>query len=216
MKDVLRFTLAMVMALVGSVHAGTPTEPAVSVGPERPETAIFAGGCFWCMEPPFDALPGVHSTTSGYTGGTVPNPTYETVSEGKTGHVEAVQVVYDPTRVSYAQLLDVFWRNVDPLSADGQFCDRGPTYRSVIFYLNDEQRRGAEESKRALEASRRFPQPIVTQISAATAFYPAEAYHQDYARTHRFQYTFYRASCGRDARLRALWGDARDSVRSKP
>jgi len=211
MKFFLSVVLAVVVSGAGDFRWPEPTRAdALSNGtaPERLATATFAGGCFWCMEPPFDAVTGVRSTTSGYTGGHVSNPTYQQVSQGKTGHVEAVQVVYDPTRVSYAQLLEVFWRNVDPLSADGQFCDRGPMYQAVIFYHDDEQRRLADESKRALKASGRFTQPIVTQIVPASAFYPAEDYHQDYYRRHRFKYAFYRTSCGRDARLNELWGTA--------
>jgi peptide-methionine (S)-S-oxide reductase len=189
---------AMTLGLAGSMPATG------SAADERLATATFAGGCFWCMEPPFDKLPGVHSTTSGYTGGHVPNPSYEAVSEGNTGHVEAVQVVYDPKQVSYEKLLDVFWRNVDPLSGDGQFCDRGPTYVSAIFYHDDEQRRLAEESKQRLDG--RFAQPIVTSIRPAATFYPAEAYHQDYYQKNPIRYKFYRSRCGRDARLAALWG----------
>jgi peptide-methionine (S)-S-oxide reductase len=158
------------------------------------------------MEGPFDALPGVVSTTSGYTGGSVPNPSYEQVSAGGTGHVEAVKVVYQPDQVSYAELLDVFWHNVDPLDAEGQFCDRGPTYRSEIFVLDAEQRRLAEASKRALEESGRFDSPIVTQIRDAGPFYPAEEYHQDYYRKNPIRYRFYRGGCGRDRRLEELWG----------
>jgi peptide-methionine (S)-S-oxide reductase len=166
--------------------------------------ATFAGGCFWCMEPPFDKLPGVRSTTSGYTGGHVPNPSYEAVSAGSTGHIEAVQVVYDPAQISYAQLLDVFWHNVDPLSGDGQFCDRGPTYVSAIFYHDEEQQRLAQDSKGKLAG--RFPKPILTSIRPAVAFYPAEEYHQDYYRKNPIRYKFYRTTCGRDARLSAVWG----------
>jgi peptide-methionine (S)-S-oxide reductase len=169
--------------------------------------ATFAGGCFWCMEPPFDKLDGVVSTTSGYTGGHVKNPSYEQVSAGGTGHAEAVQVVYDPAKVSYQKLLDVFWHNVDPLDATGQFCDKGSQYRSIIFYHNDEQRRLAEASKAALEASGRFGQPVVTEIVPATAFYPAEDYHQDYYQKNPIRYRFYRYGCGRDKRLEALWGE---------
>jgi peptide-methionine (S)-S-oxide reductase len=183
--------------------AGT-TPIIISAADEHLAIATFAGGCFWCMEPPFDKLPGVRSTTSGYTGGHVPNPSYEAVSSGTTGHIEAVQVVYDPGQVSYAQLLDVFWRNVDPVSGDGQFCDRGPTYASAIFYHDEEQRRLAEDSKRQLTG--RFPQPIVTTIRPAVAFYPAEAYHQDYYKKNPIRYKFYRTTCGRDTRLTALWG----------
>jgi peptide-methionine (S)-S-oxide reductase len=170
--------------------------------------ATFAGGCFWCMEPPFDALDGVVSTTSGYTGGHKQNPTYEEVSSGATGHAEAVQVMYDPKRNTYERLLEVFWRNIDPITANAQFCDHGTQYRSVIFHHDAEQRRLAEESKRALEASGRFKASIVTEIVAAGAFYPAEEYHQDYYKKNPIRYKFYRAGCGRDRRLAELWGDA--------
>jgi len=179
---------------------------AVRSGAAEPDTATFAGGCFWCMEPPFDKLDGVLSTTSGYTGGQAPNPTYEQVSSGGTGHTEAVQVVYDPSKVSYARLLDVFWRNIDPLTPNAQFCDRGSQYRSAIFTHGETQRRLAEESKQKLEQSGRFDQPIVTQIAAATTFYPAEEYHQDYYEKNPIRYKFYRYNCGRDRRLEELWG----------
>jgi len=169
--------------------------------------ATFAGGCFWCMEPPFDKLAGVVSTTSGYTGGQVKNPSYEQVSAGGTGHAESVRVVYDPAKVSYQKLLDVFWHNVDPLDAAGQFCDKGHQYRTAIFYHDDEQRRLAEASKAALEASGRLRQPIVTEIVPAATFYPAEDYHQDYYQKNPIRYRFYRYGCGRDKRLEQLWGE---------
>jgi len=169
--------------------------------------AIFAGGCFWCMEPPFDKLPGVIATISGYTGGTKKNPTYQQVSSGRTGHAESVKVVYDPTVISYQQLLDVYWVNVDPLAVDRQFCDHGDQYRTAIFYLNDEQKRLALASKKKLEESGRFDQPIATQIVPAGKFYPAEDYHQDYYKKNPIRYKFYRYNCGRDQRLEQLWGD---------
>jgi peptide-methionine (S)-S-oxide reductase len=169
--------------------------------------ATFAGGCFWCMEPPYDELEGVIATTSGYTGGSKADPTYQEVSAGGTGHAEAVQVTYDPAKVSYERLLEVFWRNVDPLDAGGQFCDRGDQYRTAIFVHDDEQRRLAEASKQALEGSGRLTQPIVTEIVAAAPFYPAEDYHQDYYEKNPIRYKFYRWNCGRDARLEQLWGD---------
>jgi peptide-methionine (S)-S-oxide reductase len=169
-------------------------------------TATFAGGCFWCMEPPFDKVEGVVSTTSGYTGGTKENPTYKEVSAGETGHYEALQVRYDPSKVTYAQLLEIFWHNVDPLTADGQFCDKGPQYRAAIFVHDAEQRRLAEESKRKLVESKRFEQPIVTEVLPAATFYPAEEYHQDYYQKNPVRYRYYRYSCGRDARLKAVWG----------
>jgi peptide-methionine (S)-S-oxide reductase len=173
---------------------------------EGTATAIFAGGCFWCMEHPFDELDGVISTTSGYTGGHVANPTYHQVSAGTTGHAEAVQVVYDPAKVGYDKLLEVFWHNVDPLDAGGQFCDRGSQYRTGIFYTTEEQRRLAEASKKALEDSGRLPAPIVTEIVEAGPFYPAEDYHQDYYKTNPVRYKFYRFTCGRDQRLEEVWG----------
>jgi peptide methionine sulfoxide reductase msrA/msrB len=176
--------------------------------PAETATATFAGGCFWCMQPPFENLSGVLSTTVGYTGGHTKNPTYEDVSAGGTGHAESVQVVYDPTKISYEQLLDVFWRNVDPLTADGQFCDHGPQYRSAIFVHDDVQRRLAEASKQRLAASGRFDDhPIVTEIVQASTFYPAEEYHQMYHEKNPVRYKYYRWNCGRDQRLKALWGD---------
>jgi peptide-methionine (S)-S-oxide reductase len=169
--------------------------------------ATFAGGCFWCMEPPYDKLDGVISTTSGYTGGSTENPTYREVTRGGTGHAEAVQIAYDPAKVSYEELLDVFWHNVDPLDGGGQFCDRGDSYRTAIFAENAEQRRLAEVSKDALAASGRFDQPIATEIVDASTFYPAEDYHQDYYEKNPVRYNFYRWNCGRDQRLAQLWGE---------
>ena len=171
--------------------------------------ATFAGGCFWCMEPPFDALDGVVSTTSGYTGGHTANPTYEQVSAGKTGHAEAVEIVYDPRKVTYARLLEVFWRNIDPLTANAQFCDAGNQYRAGIFVHDATQRKLAEASKDA--AAQRLQKPIVTEITAASQFWPAEEYHQDYYKKNPIRYKFYRTSCGRDRRLEAIWGpDTKD------
>jgi peptide-methionine (S)-S-oxide reductase len=177
-------------------------------GAAHAETAIatFAGGCFWCMEPPFDALPGVLSTTSGYTGGSTTDPTYEKVAAGGTGHAEAVQIVYDPARVSYETLLDVFWHNVDPTAKDRQFCDTGAEYRAEIFVHDAEQRRLAEVSRAALQASGRLRQPIVTGIVEAGPFYAAEEHHQDYYEKNPLRYRYYRSRCGRDERLRELWG----------
>ena len=169
-------------------------------------TATFAGGCFWCMEPPFDKLDGVVSTTSGYTGGHKRSPTYKEVSAGGTGHAEAVQVVYDPRKISYAQLLDVFWHNIDPITPDRQFCDVGNQYRSAIFVHDEMQRRIAEQSKKELNTAGRFEQPIVTQIVPTSEFYAAEDYHQDYYRKNPVRYKFYRYRCGRDKRLEELWG----------
>lgn len=173
------------------------------------ETAIFAGGCFWCMEPPFDEIEGVLSTTSGYTGGHKPDPTYKQVSRGGTGHAEAVRIVYDPARVSYSELLDVFWHNIDPTNANGQFCDLGNQYRSEIFFNTPQQQEQAIQSSSALEHSHQIREPLVTRISPATEFYPAEDYHQDYYQKNPVRYKFYRYGCGRDQRLEEIWGTDR-------
>ena len=175
---------------------------------EKQETATFAGGCFWCMEPPYEKLPGVVSVVSGYIGGTKADPTYEEVSAGGTGHAEAVRIVYDPRKISYPQLLDVFWRNVDPTTPNAQFCDVGDQYRSAIFYHDESQRKAAETSKRAVERKKTFKEPVVTEIAPATRFYPAEEYHQDYHRKNPIRYKYYRHRCGRDQRLRQLWGES--------
>ena len=169
-----------------------------------PAQATFAGGCFWCMEHPFDELPGVTDTTSGYMGGTVEFPSYRQVSSGSTGHAEVVKVDYDTDLVSYETLLDTFWRNVDPLDGQGQFCDKGSQYRSIVFYHDDSQRQLAEDSKQAIDGL--FEQPIATEILSAEAFYPAEDYHQNYYQTHPARYRLYRYGCGRDQRLAELWG----------
>ena len=171
--------------------------------------ATFAGGCFWCVEADFDKVPGVISTTSGYTGGTVANPTYYQVSAGGTGHAEAVQIVYDPSKVTYQQLLDVFWHNHDPFVKNRQFCDSGDQYRPAIFYHDEEQRRLAEESKQAVQA--RFKQPIQTEVVKAGPFYQGEEYHQDYYLKNPTRYKFYRYNCGRDQRLEAIWGKSEKS-----
>jgi len=200
----LRAPLAALLAAATLAFAGPSPSRA-----DATETATFAGGCFWCMQPPFENLPGVISTTVGYTGGQTKNPTYEEVSGGGTGHAESVEIVFDPARIRYEQLLDVFWHNIDPVSAEGQFCDRGHQYRSAIFYRGEEQRRLAEESRQRLDESKRFDRPIVTEIVAASAFYPAEEYHQKYHEKNPARYAFYRWNCGRDQRLRALWGESR-------
>jgi peptide-methionine (S)-S-oxide reductase len=168
-------------------------------------TAIFAGGCFWCMEPPFDKTEGVLSTMSGYTGGQAENPTYEEVSAGRTGHYEAVKIEYDPAKISYEKLLDVFWPNVDPFDASGQFCDKGQQYRAAIFYATEEEKSLAEESKRRIE--QKLGKTVATEVLPASAFYPAEDYHQDYYVKNPIRYRFYRYGCGRDARLKAVWGN---------
>jgi peptide-methionine (S)-S-oxide reductase len=173
---------------------------------KRRARATFAGGCFWCMEPPFDKIAGVISTTSGYAGGVEVAPKYEQVAAGSTGHAEVVQVVFDPGRVSYGQLLEVFWKNIDPLDGGGQFCDRGRQYRTAIYYEGDDQKREALASKESLEKSGRLKGPIVTEIAPLAAFYPAEAYHQDYYQKSFRHYRSYRAGCGRDRRLQELWG----------
>ncbi len=175
-----------------------------AAGGPRLETAIFAGGCFWCMTPPFEKTPGVIKVVSGYTGGHTKNPTYENYAEG--GHVEVVEITYDSARISYSKLLDVFWRQIDPTDGGGQFVDRGPQYRSAIFYLNDEQKKLAEKSKAELAASGKFKKPIVTEIIKASAFYPAEQYHQDYWKKNPVRYKYYRWNSGRDQYLEKVWG----------
>ncbi len=168
--------------------------------------AYFAGGCFWCMEEAFEKVEGVVSVVSGYMGGTAANPTYEEVSAGRTGHAESVEVIYDPTKVTYQKLLDAFWHNVDPLTPNAQFCDHGSQYRSAIFYSTEEEKRLAEESKSAIEQAKKFPAPIVTQLAPAATFYPAEDYHQDYYKKNPLRYKYYKYGCGRANRLEALWG----------
>jgi peptide methionine sulfoxide reductase msrA/msrB len=179
------------------------------------EVATFAGGCFWCMQPPFEKVNGVAEVIAGYTGGHKEKPTYEEVSSGTTGHVEAIQVKFDPSKVTYSQLLDVFWRQIDPTDSAGQFVDRGSQYRSVIFYHSDEQKRLAEESKQALEKSGRFKKPIVTDIIKASTFYKAEDYHQDYYKKNHIRYKFYRFNSGRDQFLKKAWGDDKAAVHLK-
>ena len=176
---------------------------------QKTDKAIFAAGCFWCTEEAFEKVPGVVSAVSGYTGGTVKNPSYEQVSSGRTGHAEAVEVTFDPAKVTYDELLDVFWVNHDPTVTNRQFCDSGTQYRPAIFYLNDEQKRLAEASKAKWDKMKPFKQPILTEISKAGPFYPAEEYHQDYYKKNSLQYKFYVAGCGRYQRLDSLWGGLR-------
>lgn len=198
----------MMTALWGSammMHADSRTTAVAA--DKRFEKATFAGGCFWCMEPPYDKLKGVISTTPGYTGGRTANPTYEQVSSGATGHAEAVEVLYDSSQIRYEQLLDVFWRNIDPTTRDRQFVDSGSQYRTAIFYHSEAQKRLAGESKKKLEASGRYRKPIVTEIVPAGTFYPAEEYHQDYYLKSPTQYKFYRFNSGRDQYLMRIWGD---------
>lgn len=203
-----RITLIVVgLALCAgiSLHAtaqGTAAAPAKPV----PAVATFGGGCFWCMEEAFDKIPGVTATISGYMGGHTKNPTYQQVSMGNTGHAEVVRVEYDPKKVTYAKLLDAFWRNVDPTQKDGQFCDHGSQYRSAIFYHDDAQRRAAEDSRKALEKNKPFSGAIVTEITKAAEFYPAEGYHQDYYLKNTLKYKFYKTGCGREAQLKQVWG----------
>jgi peptide-methionine (S)-S-oxide reductase len=195
--------LLLALALAAPIASAQPpqagAEPKVAV-------ATFAGGCFWCVEEAFEKVTGVISAVSGYTGGSVANPTYEQVTYESTGHFEAVRVTYDPAKISYEQLVDWFWRNIDPTQSDGQFCDHGPSYRSAIFVHDDGQRTVAEATKQALQSSGRFKQPVVTEILAAGPFYEAESYHQDYYKKNPSRYRFYKFSCGRARRLEVLWG----------
>jgi len=199
-----RLRLAALLLLIGG-HAGG-AEPAASRATEV-RTAIFAGGCFWCIEADFEKLPGVLAAVSGYTGGRTANPSYEQVSAGTTGHTEAIRVSYDPQRVSYPQLLDYFWRHIDPTVRNRQFCDVGTQYRSGIYWQNEAERKAAESSRDALLASGKLPH-IETEIAAATTFYPAEEYHQDYYKKNPIRYAYYRQGCGRDARVKQIWGSS--------
>ena len=202
--------LGLSLASIGYAALGETLE--TRPDPSAKATATFAGGCFWCMEPPFDALDGVLSTTSGYIGGDTSKPSYEQVSAGGTGHAEAVQVIYDPTKISYAELLDVFWRNIDPLAVDRQFCDIGDQYRSAIFAHDDEQEKLARASREAIASSGKLEGRIVTEIVKGGEFWPAEEYHQDYYQKNPVRYKYYRYSCGRDRRLTEIWGDAGSGV----
>ena len=207
--------LALPVVTLATLAAGCATsEPAPAAGPSvglaldpaLADTAVFAGGCFWCMEKPFESLDGVASVVSGFSGGTVPNPSYDEVSRKTTGHTEAVEVVYNPAVVSYDTLLQVYWHNVDPLDDGGQFCDRGSPYRPVIFVRTPAERAAAEATKAQL--AERFGEPVRVPIQDAAPFYAAEDYHQDFYRTNPVRYNSYRAGCRRDARLEQLWGDA--------
>ncbi|MBU6270258.1 MAG: peptide-methionine (S)-S-oxide reductase MsrA [Betaproteobacteria bacterium] len=219
MRAARRWLLAAALGLVSALAlaqtrpaasagtTGSAASPAAATAGAGTARAIFAGGCFWCVEADFDKVPGVLATVSGYTGGTVPNPTYEQVSRKTTGHTEAVEITFDPARVSYAQLVEYFWRTIDPTVRDRQFCDVGSPYRTAIFALDEEQLRIARASLAALEKARPFKEPVVTPVLPAAPFYPAEEYHQDYYRRNPVRYDYYRSACGRDARLRALWGE---------
>src|SRR5260370_42647361 len=196
----------------GTAGAGTgPTPQASPAESGKTATATVAGGCFWCMQPAYDHVPGVVGTTVGYTGGQLANPTYEQVSSGGTGHRESIEVTYDPAKVTYDRLLTIFWHNIDPTDTSGQFCDHGEQYRSAIFYHDAAQRQAAEAAKKAIAASGRIKEPIVTDILPASKFYPAEGYHQKYYVKSALQYRFYRFNCGRDRRLSQLWGETGDT-----
>ncbi len=195
--------LTVAFLLIGSWNLQSANQAAADTAPTK---AYFAGGCFWCMEEVFEKVDGVLFATSGYMGGTVSNPTYEEVSAGRTGHAESVEVVYDPAKVSYQKLLDAFWRNVDPITPNAQFCDHGNQYRSAIFFRTDEEKRASDTSKQAIEQSRQFKEPIVTQIVMAPQFYPAEEYHQDFYKKNPIRYKLYKYNCGRAQRLEELWG----------
>lgn len=199
--NLFKFIAVLVGLMLGVALVASAAEPATKA---KTATAVFAGGCFWCMEPPYDKLPGVVATTSGYSGGQKENPTYEQVSAGDTGHIEVIQVTFDPKQVSYEKLLEAFWRNVDPLDKGGQFCDRGNTYTTAIFYQDEEQKKIVEQSKAAIE--KKLGKTVVTAIRPAATFYAAEDYHQDYYLKNPLRYKYYRYSCGRDQRLEQLWG----------
>ena len=194
--------LLIVVLVVNTIHSRHTLAQEAS----ETQTAIFAGGCFWCMEEAFEKVKGVHQVVSGYTGGVKERPTYEQVSAGGTGHFEAIEVEYDPSQIGYGQLLEVFWHNIDPTDGAGQFCDKGTQYRAAIFYRNEDEKRLAEESQHALEMSKPFPESIATQILPASTFYPAEGYHQDYYRKNPVRYRYYKWGCGRAQRLEELWG----------
>jgi len=207
-KRTLIFCVFALFMVVAAVSEASSDGKKTVAPPVKLEKAVFAGGCFWCMEAPFDQLPGVASVTSGYIGGKKKNPTYKEVSAGGTGHAEAVQIVYDPAKTSYDKLLSIFWHNIDPTVKDRQFCDTGDQYRSAIFYTSETQRRAALKSKAALEKNKPFREPVVTEITAAGEFYPAEEYHQQYYKKNPLRYAYYRNGCGRDQRLKELWGSA--------
>jgi peptide-methionine (S)-S-oxide reductase len=210
-SKVVTLVLSLTIALltIGCASPDSIAEPTTPLPAENANysKATFAGGCFWCMEKPFDEINGVVSSISGYTGGTKENPTYREVSGGGTGHTESVQITYDPTKVKYETLLKTFWRNIDPVDPKGQFCDKGSQYRSGIFYETPEQQKLAAASKEELDKSGKLPAPIVTEITAASTFYPAEDYHQNYYQTTSAKYKLYRFGCGRDRRLTQIWGD---------
>ncbi len=198
--------LSILTVAVLLIGAGTIQSTSQAASDSTFNKAYFAGGCFWCMEEAFEKVEGVRSATSGYMGGTVSNPTYEEVSAGRTGHAESVEVVYDPVKVSYQKLLDAFWKNIDPITPNAQFCDHGSQYRSAIFFQTDEEKRASDTSKQAVEQSKRFKEPIVTQIVMASQFYLAEEYHQDFYKKNPIRYKLYKYNCGRAQRLEEVWG----------
>ncbi len=202
-RQAILSVLAVTIFLIGTWSLQRTSQAAADIPQSK---AYFAGGCFWCMEEAFEKVEGVSTVTSGYMGGTVVSPSYEAVSAGRTGHAEAVEVVYDPAKVSYQKLLDAFWLNVDPITPNAQFCDHGNQYRSAIFFQTDEEKRASDASKQAIEQSKRFKEPIVTQIVMASQFYPAEEYHQDFYKKNPIRYKYYKYSCGRAQRLETLWG----------
>ena len=202
-----RATLSVFALAIFLIGSWTVQSASQAAGNGIPSKAYFAGGCFWCMEEAFEKVEGVLSATSGYMGGTVANPSYEAVSAGRTGHAESVEVLYDPAKVSYQRLLDAFWHNVDPVTPNAQFCDHGSQYRSAIFFQTEEEKRASDASKQAIEQSKRFNEPIATQIVMASQFYPAEEYHQDYYKKNPFRYKVYKYNCGRAKRLEELWGN---------
>jgi peptide-methionine (S)-S-oxide reductase len=202
-RQITRSVLTVAVLLIGAWNVQSTCLAAAGAMSGK---AYFAGGCFWCMEEVFEKVEGVLSATSGYMGGTVSSPTYEEVSAGRTGHAESVEVVYDPAKVSYQKLLDAFWRNVDPITPNAQFCDHGNQYRSAIFFQTDDEKRASDSSKQVIEQSRRFKEPIVTQIVMAQQFYPAEEYHQDFYKKNPIRYKLYKYNCGRAQRLEELWG----------
>lgn len=206
-----QFILFLSLLFVGIIVQWSATNAQTSAKPKM-EKAVFAGGCFWCEETAFEGKPGVISVVSGYAGGKSANPTYEQVSAGGTGHAEVVEVTFDPSKTSYSNLLKIFWVNIDPTDAGGQFCDRGDQYRSEIFYIDESQKKPAEQSKKEIEKTKTFKEPIVTQITKLKAFYPAEEYHQDYYKKKPAHYNSYRTGCGRDRRLEQLWGPSADST----
>ena len=201
------FVATLFVAIGGTAFAQGPAMAAAPAVPAGAAKAVFAGGCFWCVESDFDKVDGVLSTTSGYTGGNVANPTYEQVSGKHTGHAEAVLIVFDPKKVSYEKLVERYWHTIDPTTKDRQFCDAGNPYRTAIFAQDGEQLKVAQASKAALENTRPFKEPIVTEVVMGGPFYPAEEYHQDYYKKNPVRYNYYRLSCGRDARVKELWGD---------